>query len=129
MLVLAVQFDQACRQLAQRRRGRERAVHEGPAAALRRNLAAHEELLSCAFEDGFDRRGFLTGPDELSRRPTAQQKSDRLDENRLSGTGLAGQHVEAGLELDLRLVDDSQMSDAQEAEHGGSRKTRTPIVT
>ncbi len=122
MLVLAVQFDQACRQLAQCRRRRERAIHEGPAAALRRNLAAHEKLLSRAFEDGFDRRGFLTRTDELGRRPTAEQKSDRLDEDRLSGTRLAGQHVETAVELDLRLVDDSQMGDAQEAEHDDSEE-------
>src|SRR5262249_22487351 len=122
MLVLSVQFDEARRQLAQGRRRRERTVDESPAAALRGDLAADEELFSATFEDSFDRRGFLPRSHQLSGCPTAQEQPHGLGQARLSGAGLACQHVETGVELYLRPIDDREMGNAQEAKHGGSRK-------
>src|SRR5215471_20371278 len=115
MFVLSVQFDQACRQLTQRGCRRERAIDEGAAPTLRRDFAAHEQLLPCDFEDGFDARGFLASPHKLGRRAAAKEKSDRLDQDRLASSGLAGEHIEAGFELDFRLINDRQMGYAQEA--------------
>ena len=67
-------------------------------------------------------RGVLAGADEVARRAAAEQQADRLDEDRLAGPGLAGQDVEAGLELDLDRVDDREMLDAEEAEHAEKRE-------
>jgi len=41
-----------------------------------------------------------------------------IDQNRLAGTRLAGQDVEAGGEADLQLVDDREVLDAKSSEHG-----------
>ena len=128
MFVLSVQLDEACRQLAERRCRRERAVDEGAAATLRRDFAAHEQLFPCDFENGFDGRGVLAGPHKLRRGPTAKEESDGLDQDRLPSPSLAGEHIEPGFELDFRLINDRQMGYAQEAEHDDSGKTGTPIV-
>ena len=70
-----------------------------------------------------DRRELLAGPHQVARRAGAEQQADGLDEDRLAGAGLARQHGEAGVELDLEPLDDGEMLDAQIAQHGGSRET------
>ena len=95
VLVLAVELDEAAGQLLERAGGRERAVDERAAAPLRGDLAADEQLLAAALEDGLDGGGVLAGADEVARGAAAEQQSDGLDENRLAGAGLAGQDVEA----------------------------------
>ena len=118
MLVLAVQIDQDAGQLAERRAGGERAVDEGAAAALRRDLAPQDHFPAVRrVEDGLDRRRVLPGPDEVGRGAAADQQPDGADEDGLAGAGLAGQDVQAGLELELEAVDDGQIADGEEAEH------------
>jgi len=126
VLVLTVELDQPRRQILQRARGGEPVVDEGATAALRRDFAANQQFLAAGFEDGFDERALFAGPDEVAGRAAAEQEADRLDENRLPRAGLAGQDVQAGLELDLDRVDDGEMLDAEKSEHG---ETRTPILT
>src|SRR5436190_18872232 len=117
MLVLAVELHQPCGEILQGAGGSQRAVDERAAAALRRNFTADEELFFAALEDRFNRGRVLAGAHELARRPAAEQQSDRLDQDGLPRSGLAGQHIEAGSEFDLDEIDDRQMPDAKEAEH------------
>ena len=48
----------------------------------------------------------------------AEREAERVDEDRLAGAGLAGHDVEAAAELDLDLVDDGVVLDADQAQHG-----------
>ena len=46
-----------------------------------------------------DRQGFvLTGPDQVCRGAAAHDQPDGIDDDRLAGTGFAGQHGQAGPE-------------------------------
>ena len=49
----------------------------------------------------------------------AEQQPDGLDEDRFARSGLAGQDVEARLELDLDGLDHREVADAEKAEHAG----------
>ena len=68
-------------------------------------------------EDGFDRRLLLPRPDEIGRGPAADEQPDGADEDRLARAGLAGEDVQARLELELETIDDGQIADGEEAEH------------
>ena len=70
----------------------------------------------------------LAGADEVARRAAAEQQADGLDQDRLAGAGLAGQDVEAGVELDLDRVDDREVRDAEEAEHAESDENSNPNI-
>jgi hypothetical protein len=126
VFMLAVQLDQAGGQLLQGAGGGQSSVDERPAAPLSGDLAPHEQLFPAAVENRLDRSQFLSSAHEVTRGPSAEQQPDSLDENRLPRPGLAGEHVEAAIELDLDRVDHRKVADAQEAEH---RRERTPIVT
>ena len=103
----------------------QRAVDERAAAALRGDLAPHQQLFPAALEDRFDGRGVFAGADEVAGRAPAEQQADRLDENGLAGAGFAGQDVQAGVELDLDRVDDREVPDAQEAKHAKERELQS----
>ena len=77
------------------------------------------------FEDRLDGRLGLAGAHQIGRRAGAEQEADGLDEDRLARARLAGQDVEAGLELDLDGLDHREVADAEEAQHVGG----TPIVS
>ena len=127
MFMLAVKLDQPVGELFQCGRSRQHAVDERPAASLRGDLAAHEQLFPAAFEDRFNRRGVLAGAHEVARRAPAEEQPDRLDEDRLPRAGFARQDVQSGVEFDLDRVNHREVLNAQEAEHG--KRARTPIVT
>ncbi len=121
VLVLAVQLDEA--------RATGRAAPPAVASAplmnerLRPWLVISRRTISSrpsgVFEDRFDGRLRLAGADQIGRGAGAEQQADRLDEDRLARAGLAGQDVEAGLELDLDGLDDRKVADAEEAQHVG----------
>ena len=48
-----------------------------------------------------------------------EQEAHRLDEHRLAGARLAGQYIEAGLELDVDRLDQREVANAEEGEHAG----------
>src|SRR5262249_50083129 len=48
----------------------------------------------------------------------AEQQAHRLDQERLPGAGLAGEHVEPGRELEEDVLHDREVADAQALEHG-----------
>ena len=69
--------------------------------------------------------GVLARADEVAGGAAAEQQADGLDEDGLAGAGLAGQDVEAGVELDLDRVDDREVPDAQEAKHAERRELQS----
>ena len=119
MLVLPVQIHQTRGGIAERRRGRERAVQERSApAALRRQLPADDQLAAVGlFEDRFDRGLVLTRPNELGRGPAADQQADRPHQDGFAGPGLARQHVQPRLELQFETFDDGEITNGQKTEH------------
>ena len=68
----------------------------------------------------------FAGAHEVGAGAAADQQVDGFDEDGLAGAGFAGEDVEAGLELDLEVIDDRQMAHAEEAKHV---ETGTPIVS
>jgi hypothetical protein len=50
-------------------------------------------------------------------RAPADQELDRIDEDRLAGAGLAGEHRESGLELEARGLHDHEIADLERAQH------------
>ena len=130
MLVLAVEIDEHAGQFAQGRTRRERAVDERAAASLCGDLAAQEDLAAVGrFEDGLECRCILAGPDQVGRGAPADEQPDGSHQNRLARPRLAGEHIEAGLELELQAVDDRQMADRKEPQHGlGCRSSRPKPV-
>ena len=113
MFVLAVQLDEARRQILQRAGRRQLAVDEGAAATLRGDFAAHQQLLPAALENASIDGGVFARPDQVAGGAAAQQQTDRFDENGFAGPGFAGEDVQAGLELDLDRVDDRQPPDRE----------------
>jgi hypothetical protein len=54
----------------------------------------------------------------------AGEKPDRLGEHRLSGPGLAGQHVHAGAELELGALDQREVVDGEPGQHQCENSSR-----
>ena len=120
VLVLPVQIDERAGGLAQRRARDERAVDEGAAASLRRDLAADDHLAAVRLlEHRLDGGGLFAGPDELGAGAAADEQADGADEDGLAGAGLAGEDVEAGREFELESIDDGEVGDAEEPDHSG----------
>ena len=112
MLVLAVKLDEAIREILERGRGRERAVDERAAAALRRDLAPDDQLAAVfGFEDRFDGREVFAGANEVLGRASAEQEADGFDEDRFAGAGLARQDVERVFKVDGHRLDDREVAD------------------
>src|SRR5207244_13565152 len=117
VLVLAVELEDASRQVLQRAGGDESAIDERPAASLCRDLTADEQLLAGGLKNGFNARHLFPGADELARSPVPEEQTDGLHEDRFAGPGLTGKDVESRIELDLDRVDDGEPFDAEEAKH------------
>ena len=119
MFVLPVQLDEPVRQILERRRGRERAVDERAAPALRRDLAANDQLAAVfGFEDRFDGGEVFAGANQVLGRASAEQEPDGFDEDGLAGAGLARQDVERLFKVDGHRLDHREVADGQVSNHG-----------
>ncbi len=124
VLVLSVEIHQRPGGVAERRTRDERAVHEGAAPALRRDLAADDHFPAVRlFEHRLDGRGLFAGPDQVRAGASADQQPYGADQDGLARAGFSGEHVEAGRELELETIDDGEVGDAEEPNHG------TPILS
>jgi biopolymer transport protein TolQ len=116
--MLPVEFDKLVREVLQRGRGGQRAVDEGAAAPLRRDLAPDDDFGPVGrLEDGLDRGEILTGPQQVLGRASAKQQADGLDQDRLSGPGLTGQDIERWFKFDGHRLDDREVADGEVADH------------
>jgi hypothetical protein len=57
------------------------------------------------------------GADQVGRCARAQEQPNGLDDDGLSCTRLAGEYVEAGLELDLDGLNHRKVADTKQAQH------------
>ena len=117
MLVLPVQLDQTPGQILERASGRQRAVDEGAAPSLGRDLAADQQLFPAAVENRFNGSRVLPRPHEVARRPPSEQQADGFHQDRLAGAGFTRQDIQPGVEVNLHRVDDGKVPDAEEPEH------------
>ena len=135
--MLTVDVDENAAGLPQQQHRNGLAVDVCPGAAVRRQNPAHHELVAA-----LDR--LLLQPAQQSRRRLAQiegrgdlgplgpvadhfrsaaaagQQLQRIDQDRFAGAGLAGEHRESRVELELDGLDDGEVADLQSDEHGGS---------
>ena len=83
-------------------------------------LSSQDAALGCrATSNSPSIVGFLAiGANEIGGGALAAQQADGAHDDALAGAGLAGEHVHAGLERQLQLVDDGEVADAQLAKHG-----------
>lgn len=96
MFVLAVQLHESIGELAKRAGRCQRAIDEGPAAALTRDLSANEALSGRGvLEDRLDGGLGLASTDQIGGCAPAEQEADGLDQDRLPCPGLTGENVEA----------------------------------
>ena len=51
----------------------------------------------------------------------AEAEAEGIHEDGLAGAGLAGDDGEAGREFQLQVLDDGELADAQQTQHGGIR--------
>ena len=65
------------------------------------------------FQLGGHRGGFLAVADQSGIGARAQRQPERVEQDRFAGAGLAGQHAEAGLELELEPVDQHDVLDGE----------------
>src|SRR6266536_4830396 len=88
-------------------------------------------------EDGLDRSGVRTGADEIGLGTTASDEQEGIDDDRLAGSRLAREHVEAGGERDARFLENGEIPYGKLAQHGGpdaksqgrSRSNRISLAT
>lgn len=134
-LVLAMDFDQEFGEAAKRRCRRETAVQVCLALSLSQEVTAdHQELVSRTLDPAFRQQmasllviqiegglyPALLGPGAYLLRltPCPQGQPQRVDDDRFAGTGFAREDIEPRAELNVQLVDQGKVRDAQFAEHG-----------
>ena len=133
MLVLAVHVDQLLAELAQLCERDRRAVDERAAATAGVDGAPDQhEAGIVAGEFAFgkpacDRRGRAELGRDIGPRGAfahdvrvgalTECEQQSVDQDRLAGTGLAGEDSEAGCELEFEPVDDHKVSDRQRNQH------------
>ncbi len=133
--VLAVDIDEDVARLAQQLHRDRLAVEVSARAPIRAHHAPHDEVAT-----GADRL-LLEPLLELAWRATevegagdlgalgavthhfgpgaaAGEQLQRIDEDRLAGTGLTGQHGESGAQFELHGIDDGEVTDLQVGQHG-----------
>ena len=79
-----------------------------PSSSIRRRAAGVDAL-----ERALDDRLGRAGPHAAAGRPLAQQQRERVHQHRLAGAGLAGEHVEAGAELEGDIGDGGEIADPE----------------
>ena len=137
--VLAVDVDEVVGGLAQLRDRRAAAVDPGSALSLRVDRPAQQQMAGVTGigveagvgEPGRERcRDVELGTDLGPHRAfahnaglaaAAERELQRVDEDRLTGAGLAAQHAEARAEVDLERVDDHEVADGQAVQHVSRR--------
>jgi len=135
-LVLAVDLDQGLTDLAQGGDARRLVVDEGAAAAVGGQGAAQDQLLAGGDieaaladqgdqgrvvgggEDGGGRGLFGPGPHQTGVGACPQRQAEGVENDRLAGPGLAGQHGQAAMDLEVERIDQHDVADGEGGQHG-----------
>ena len=99
------------------RPSREHAARDDQRVLVRRPQLGQLLQLVGNVELGLDVRLLAARPDERLVALRAEQEPDRLREDRLARTRLAGDRVQPGRELELGLADEHEVLDAQSSQH------------
>ena len=138
VVVLAVQFDQSVGQIAQHFATGAAVVHISGFAAIGGVGAAQDQvILGLKARRLKNPAGRMTGgqvehrdhltlsgalANQFSPAPPAQHKTQSVEQDRLAGPGLTGQHIEAGLKIQLQPVNDQHIADIKTAQHHATRR-------
>ena len=143
--VLAMQVDELFAQILQLRERRGAAVDPGAAPSLRVERAAQQHLAVGRaevvrgepvgdrrtifhFEDRGELRALRTRPKLAKLEAIAEQQRESVEQDRLAGAGLPGQHREGIAELEVERVDDDEIANGQQAEHRGALSLGGPFA-
>ena len=140
-LMLTVEIGEGAAQLIERRDGGGAAVDPGPGAPLGRDLPANHhpvvqgveaerlqhpsEALGRGLEHPLDDRPAGAGPDGAAVHPAAEEQRQGVDQHRLPRPGLAGEHVQAGAELEGHVGDGHQVAHPELDDHGSDSRSRS----
>ena len=137
-LMLAVHLDQSLTDLPQRRNARGLIVDKGPAAAVRGQGAAQDQLLARddlesarrdhldqvrvvgGREDGGGRRLFRAASHQAGIGARAKGQAQGVENDRLARPGLAGQHRQAGVDVEVEHVHQHDVADGEGGQHEGA---------
>ena len=95
------------------------------AVAFARGQFRHRSL-ALELEQSLDDCFLLAGANHIGRRARAEQQSERAQDDRFAGAGLARKHVEAGAELEMSFLDDREVAYVQFEQHPG-RARLSPV--
>ena len=137
-VVLTVNFNERGAQRLQRLHADRLVVDEGAGAAVGKLHAAQDHRLinSDVGEQSarrmlgrqFEHRGDLALLGALAHQggvaARAQRQREGVEQDRLAGAGLAGQHGKARREIDVEPVDQNDVSDRESGQHALSFKKR-----
>ena len=133
LVMLPMDFHQSGSQCSQRLGAHGLVIDKGAGAAvgelgspqdqlvLRRNAVRDQEIAHRVCGRQLEYRGDLAlldaVTDERGIAARAQRKRKGIEQDRLSGTGLAGQHGEAEREVDVQAVDQHNVADGEPGQH------------
>src|SRR2546428_5203084 len=139
MLVLAMEIDQEIAETPELREKDRPAIDERAALTVSRELPSYdhapllgldveqsdrlEEVRSVReIEDALDEPPRLPGPEPFRIRALAQKERDRAQDQRFSGAGLSGEHVEGGIEGKLDPFHEGEPLDRKPGQHRSVRE-------
>ena len=134
-VVLAVDINQIGRELPQHRCRHRFHIHPAGALAVRcdlaldvqrvRLIAGKRQLVEQRCKRGrqpgehrADKALVCARPHQVAADASAQHRADRVDHNGLACAGLAREHGQPILELDIRLLDDRDIFNMEQLQHG-----------
>ena len=65
------------------------------------------------FKSGFNQRAFRAAADEGTVGATAEQRVERVHDNRFTSAGLTGENDQPSLEAQLQLIDNREIFDVE----------------
>ena len=139
VVLLAVQLDQRVGERAQRLGGDAAVVDPGLPPAVGGGGAAQDQLVAAPGTPAASSTARGRVARRRARRPAttspcggagahlaaaaapAEHEAEAVEQDRLAGAGLAGQHVEAGPEVELGRLDQQHVADRQRLQHRPAR--------
>ena len=130
-IVLAVDADELDAEPLQNGDRDRPSVYAADIFPVRVNFTLDEKLVRIVFDlifpeprklgnagkDGADKRTRRAGPDDVTVRPLAENGGNGIDHDGFACAGLAGQHIEAAVKADLRLLDHGDILNVQHIQH------------
>ena len=78
---------------------------------------ALQSICQVCFENGFHNGSSFTGADHFSGSFGSSEESKCINDDGFSGACLAGKKIEAFFEVELKLINKSEISDAKKPQH------------